>query len=92
MTYFSLPWDQSTYLGYFGEMCFFSTIGAAFLFANALILSLFLLFCIHFRAFLEIFKDMIANSNHRKDENRRNDDDGRKSIVDLIRFHLLIKE
>lgn len=86
---FSLPWNQSTCLGYFGETIYSIPVGEAYLIANVSILTLFLVFCIHIEAFSEIFTDMIVKWNQHSDATECNEG---KSIVDLIRFYLLVKK
>lgn len=64
-------------------MCLFQAAAESYLISNGSILSLFILFCIHNVAFSKIFDDMILKWNGHDNE---------KSIIDLVRFRLLVKK
>lgn len=81
---FSLPWDQTTLIGYFEEMVFTAVVAFAFWFTNGVFLIFFTSICIHHRAFYEIFKHSVEKFNRRY----RNT----KSIRELIYFYMLIKK
>lgn len=78
----SLPWDQSSYVGYFGEIFFTILFAYGYLILHGVSLILFISMCLHHRAFSEIFKRLI-DAARQCDEN---------SLHDLIGFHLTAKE
>lgn len=82
-----MPWNQTTFWGYFAEIgvdCFFAM---SYLIANGTILIFYLSICIHLKEFYEIFKSSIEKWNTLN----RNYDDF-KFMADLIRFHASIRE
>lgn len=83
----SFPWDQSTPLGYFGEVCFSILPGEAYIYINGMLALLFVSLCLLYRAFYERFQYTL-NQLKRPDK-RRND---RKLLCNLIQFHKSIKE
>lgn len=80
--YFSLPWNQATNMGYFGEMllCTFTCTG--YLISNGIPLVLFLSLCVHHQAFAKIFK-------HKSNKSVKCD---AKMLCGLINFHISAKE
>lgn len=84
---FSLPWNQTSLLGYFGEITSVMTFTGVYLILNGTFLLLFTSICLHHRAFYKIIKQSIDKLNlseeHRCDA---------KFLCDLIRFHITIKE
>lgn len=84
---FSLPWNQRTPLGYAMEM-FFSVFNADFYFiVNGAFLLLFISICKHHEAFYKMFEHSL-----RKYDQNDTDRMDKKSLCDLIRFHILVKE
>lgn len=83
----SLPWNQETISGYFGEICFGIIASEAHLFSNGLVLVLFISICFQHQAMQQIFQKSLENQN---DFNplQNNDEKLRK----LIRFHVASKE
>lgn len=77
----SLPWNQTTILGYFGEICFTVIASETYLIVTGVFLILFISICNHHQAFYDIFKQSINECN-RHDE---------KFIRGLIQFHISTK-
>lgn len=83
----SLPWDQSTALGYFGEILVISLNSQAFMLADGATLLFFLSLCFHHIAFYKMFKHSIAKLDD-VDQNQQN----KLLLCRVIRFHVVIKE
>lgn len=83
---FSLPWNQTSLLGYFGELFLSFIIGGAYLSSNALFLLTFISMCLHHQAFLQIFRDLTLDLDH-CNENRTD----KKLLFKLIDFHYTVK-
>lgn len=86
---FSLPWDQSTLWGYFGEICLIIPIFLAYMIPNNALLMMFTSMCYYHRGFYQIFQhtvDKLATEVSAKNENCE------KTICKLIRFHISVKE
>lgn len=84
---FSLPWDQETPLGYFGEICISMICIEAYLLDNGALVLLFISMCLHHQAFYKMFQHSLLKLN-RPDKNRND----KKHICNLIRFHISVKE
>lgn len=84
----SLPWNQTTVLGYLGEIGFIMFSAKAFMITNGVLLMFFVSICRHYGAFYQIFKHSIGKLTH-SDRNNRCD---KAILCDLIRFHISIKE
>lgn len=55
----SLPWDQSTPIGYFAEICYDIFVSQSYLIFNGAFLILFVSLCYHFRTFDEMNEHLI---------------------------------
>lgn len=92
----SLPWDQNTFAGWFGEHLVSHTIYISYCTINGAILSLFIGFCEYLHAFRYHFEASITKINHIDDDNAMNVLTTRikmKSVLcDVIKFHNSIKE
>lgn len=84
----SYPWDQTTYFGYFNEICISSVTGGFYLLMDGAILVLFIAMCMHHQAFHEIIKHRIDNWKLFE----RNRDCDEKFICNLIDFHVSVQE
>lgn len=84
----SLPWDQMTHWGYFGEIGFSLGIVVASLVSNNMLLVLFVSICFYHRAFCEIYEHLIEKFNWQSNQDKSEE----KLIYNLIRFHVLVKE
>lgn len=80
--HFSLPWNQSTYLGYFAEILFHSITSYGYGISIGTPLLLFISLCFHHQAFSKMFK-------HSIDESEKYD---AKLLCDFIRFHISAKK
>lgn len=78
---YSLPWDQSTIYGYFGELIYGILSSLAFSTVNGVILVFFISMCWNHRAFYERFQHSI----HKIDSSCENRNDN-VILCDLIRF------
>ena len=83
----SLPWNQTTLLGYFGESTFMMFSGETFVYANGIMMLIFISICIHHLAFYEMLKYSIEKWNRLK----KNQNDER-FICNQIHFHNTVKE
>lgn len=94
LCFISLPWDQSTLLGYFLEQMFYIVMCIAYFSVIGSLLIPFMSICIHYRAFYQIVRHLIDQWNtcstvekHRS-SNFSND---QKFLFDLIRFDVSFK-
>lgn len=62
--HFSFPWNQSTYLGYFAEICMTIRIAYGYLTLNGTSLLLFISSCIQHREFSKMFKYSIVHQRN----------------------------
>lgn len=83
----SLPWNQTTPSGYFGEIAFMLVCGQTHLITTCSPLMLFISMCIHHQIFYEIFDYSIDNWNG-LDANENDE----KFLCDRIRFHATVKK
>lgn len=83
----SLPWDQSTPWGYFGETCFNILLAISYLIFNGPILMLFIFIALHFRAFYEMFRHSLQELDQSKGNGNK-----KRILIKLIRFHVSAKE
>lgn len=86
--YASLPWDQMTHWGYFGEIAFSLGIVVASLVSNNMLLVLFVSICFYHRAFCEIYEHLIEKFKWQSNQEKSDE----KLIYSLIGFHVLVKE
>lgn len=82
-----MPWNQSTIIGYFGDVCFMLVIAELFMFVHGVVSLLFISICLHHRAFCAVYRQFIGAGAPDNMEN-----DGHKFICRLIRFHVLVKK
>ncbi|XP_055296841.1 odorant receptor 22a-like [Sitodiplosis mosellana] len=83
---FILPWDQSTLLGYFGEIIFIIISLEFYLVYNGVILLSFVSICLHHQAFNKMLRHSLRKLE-RPAENRND----REFLCKLIDFHNSIK-
>lgn len=83
----SLPWNQKTTLGYFGETGFIVFCGVWHIFAIGVMMLFYISMCIHHYAFYE----MVANSFDKWNKRRKNENDV-EFVCDQILFHVTVKE
>lgn len=88
--FYSLPWNQSTPLGYFGEFCFSIGNGLLFLFGNGIFLVLFISMCWYHVAFSKRFQYSVQQLDHL--DRFGNCVKPKALLCDIIRFHVLIKK
>lgn len=79
----SLPWNQTTFVGYFCEICFGNAAILTYMIANGAVLLLFMSMCIHHRAFFKMFKQFIY-------ETKRHDN--KRFLCKLIQLNISAKE
>lgn len=79
----SLPWDQTTPVGYGSELILDLPIGFSCMVVNGVFLLLFVSICQHHQAFYKMFKYSINNSKRSDGANRCD----AKFICDLIDFY-----
>lgn len=87
---FSLPWNQTTLVGYAEELCFSIPVGFGYFFVNGVFSLLFISICQHHQAFYKMFKHSVVKSKPKR-PNGTNQSDA-KFFYDLIRFHTSVKE
>lgn len=87
---FSLPWNQTTMYGYFGELGMVVSDTTGFMLVNGTFLLLFVAICMHHQAFLKVFKTVIAKSNQSINTNGKQST--ARFLCKLIRFHLSVKK
>lgn len=84
---FSLPWDQSTPIGYSGDVLFCIASGECYLIINGALIILFVsIWCCH-EAFFKRFHLSVLRLNH--PENKPNTN---KMLRELIHSHITVKE
>lgn len=83
----SLPWNQETPLGYFGEICISMVCIEAYLIDNGALLLLFISMCLHHRTFFIMFENTLKKLNHLKQKHHQ-----KQLICNLIRFHISVKQ
>lgn len=85
-TYCSLPWNQSTLIGYICELIY-DTIGTeAYVLAASFVL-LFVSTCLHNQAFFQVFQHYLRSLNHHDGSSK-----GNELLRQIIRFHISAKE
>lgn len=84
---FSLPWNQSTPMGYVGELCFSIWVGFGYFFANGAFLLLFISMCLHHQAFYGMFRHLVEKLKRPK-KNRCD----AQFLCDLVRFYISKRE
>lgn len=89
--FFSLPWNQTTFYGYCGELGLVATDTTGFMLVNGGLLLLFISICMHHRAFSNIFKNAIAKSNKSIGVTNAKQCNAR-FLHDLIEFHISAKK
>lgn len=85
--WFSLPWNQTTPSGYFGEMICNLWFAESYLISNGAIIVMLLSMMFHHQAFYKMIHHTLDTLNT-PDKNR----DDKKLLCKLIRFHISIKE
>lgn len=87
---FSLPWNQSTILGYFGEIFFVVASCDMGLLVNATTLIIFISICLHLCAFYTLFKYMIVDWNHCHPNRLQKRQ--KRFFCNLVRFHISVEK
>lgn len=87
---FSLPWNQTTFSGYFGELGLVVSDTTGFMLVNGTLLLLFIQICMHHQAFSKVFNNAIAKTNQSIDTNGKRCN--HRFLCDLIQFHLSVKK
>lgn len=80
-----LPWDQTTPLGYMGEICFVILTGACFMICGSFIL-LFISLCLHHRTFYTMIQHFVTEFDDLQEKHSENE-----ILCNLIRFHISAK-
>lgn len=83
----SLPWNQYTILGYFGELSFSFASGVAYLIVFGSMVLLFVGIVLHFKAFFKIYKHLFSQLNT-SNENHTNS----ILLCKLIKLNISAKE
>lgn len=81
---YRLPWDQTTLLGYFGEIFINVLILGGYLLTNGALLLLFMSICVYHQTFSKMFKHLIVEMNQDKMKE--------KYICSLTSFHISTKQ
>lgn len=90
---FSLPWNQSTILGYFMEQMFDIVMCLVYFPVNGILLLPFISICIHYRTFYQIIRNLVDHWNDStKNHQFNNIEIDRKFICDLIQFDISFKK
>lgn len=79
--HFSLPWNQTTAMGFIGEACFSTIVGVIFMLFNGMLLLLYVSMCLQHKAFYERFRHSLEKLD-RPDKNRNN----QEFLCELIQF------
>lgn len=87
MNRFSLPWDQQTPVGYFGEIIIAIALPEIFSVVLQMLLLLFISVCLHYFAFGEMFQEFVTEVDISSESHGQ-----RESVRKLIAFHNQIKE
>lgn len=82
----SLPWNQETLFGYFGEILTIVVTGEGYILTNGAVLLLFISLCMHFRAFFEIFQHSMKKLEHPDQKQNY-----KQILCEIIRSHNLAK-
>lgn len=86
---YSLPWNQTTPLGYLAEICFQMLCGEAYLTFNGSVILLFISMCLYHQAFYKMFQYSMRKMNQPPDEGQQ---DTKGVLCNFIRFHISVKE
>lgn len=81
------PWNQSTPIGYLGEVCCSIMPAESYLFINGVLLLLFISMCLLNRAFHDRFQYTLQMFDHSNNGQR-----SKTILCELIQFHNSIKE
>lgn len=84
---YSMPWDQTTKLGFYMEIGFCLCSGGSFYFVNGALFLFFISMCFHHQAFYQMFLHSVRRLD-RSEENRNK----KQIIYALIDFHNSVKE
>lgn len=85
--HFVLPFNQSTYWGYFGETTFNTITCGAFFIVNGTVMVLFISICLYHKAFYEVFEHSLKNLDSRSKVRR-----SESIICGIIRFRSSTQE
>lgn len=83
----SLPWDQSTPIGYFYKISFDTLVGVTYLVSNGALLVLFVSICLFHQAFSKMFEHSL-----RKLGESGGDHNDEELLCQLIQFHISVKK
>ena len=90
--FFSLPWNQTTWYGYFGELITITGVGNVYSGITFVLLIFFVAICLHHQAFYKMFKMWIDAQNEQQQEKNRDNRSDEQFLCDLIRLHISVKE
>lgn len=85
--FISMPWDQTTPIGFFFEWLFDLIGGEMYWLGCATLLLLFVSFSMHHHAFCVMFRHLSTKMN--VSDNTRNE---KFILLDLIHFHITVKK
>lgn len=83
----SLPWNQTSALGYLGEVATSTASGQGYLILNGSTMVLFISICLHHRTFYKMFHHIIQKLG--QPDKVQSD---HETLCHSIRFHLMVKE
>lgn len=83
---FSLPWNQSTLLGYFGEVFFITATSVPYFTINAAVLILFISISKYHEQFYQMFSTITTGLNYSKGAKHE-----METIRDLVNFRVLVQ-
>lgn len=83
----SLPWNQETLVGYFGEIFYDTLTTEAGLFVYGSITVIFIFMCLHDQAFYEMIESAVKIFGHTEEGEIPS-----QSLCKLIRFHISARE
>lgn len=82
-----MPWNQSTLIGYLAEVFYGTFLCEVFIVATGSVLCLFMSMSWHHEAFFFMFRYSV-----RKLDKPETNNNNKKIIFDLVRFHMMVKE
>lgn len=85
--HFSLPWNQSTLLGYSYEICYEMTLAMSFFAVNGLFLIFFISMCLCHNSFYKIFRSLLNQLDDSKTTR-----ESEEALCNLIRFRVSVQE
>lgn len=86
-SFFRLPWNQTTPIGYFGEIWLSTWFAGCYFFMNGVVFLLFISMCLHHQAFYRMLKHSLNAFDYPNE--KRND---KRMLCKLIRFYNTVRE